>query len=148
MSVPCGWTRRCPLVLFCTTSGAREESPRPAEKHPGSGSRPAGRDAPGHGLLSYAVGSRTGGGVVLREEQIDIRRRRAIEGKCTIKNLGRTRVFSEYQVVTPVTGGRYQVSIRGFEVGDNACTCPDFRTNTLGTCKHVEAVLAALREET
>src|SRR5262249_30274056 len=26
-------------------------------------------------------------------------------------------------------------------------TCPDFRTNTLGTCKHVEAVLAALSQE-
>jgi SNF2 family DNA or RNA helicase len=85
---------------------------------------------------------------VLREEQIDIRRRRAAEGQFRIQNLGRNRVFSDYQVTNPATGGQYRVSIRGFDVGDNACTCPDFRTNTLGTCKHVEAVLAALREET
>jgi hypothetical protein len=84
---------------------------------------------------------------VLREEQIDIRRRRAAEGQFRIQNLGRNRVFSDYQVTNPATGGQYRVSVRGFEVGDNACTCPDFRTNTLGTCKHVEAVLAALREE-
>jgi SNF2 family DNA or RNA helicase len=84
---------------------------------------------------------------VLREEQIDIRRQRAVEGKFIIKNLGRNRVFSDYQVVNPATGGQYQVSIRGFEVGDNTCTCPDYRTNTLGTCKHVEAVLASLTEE-
>ena len=85
---------------------------------------------------------------MLREEQIDIRRRRGAEGKFRIQNLGRNRVFSDYQVTNPVTGGQYRVGIRGFEVGDNTCTCPDFRTNTLRTCKHVEAVLAALRDET
>jgi superfamily II DNA or RNA helicase len=85
---------------------------------------------------------------VLREEQIDIRRQRAAEGKFRIQNLGRNRVFSDYQIVNPSSGGQYKVSIRGFDVGDNACTCPDFRTNTLGTCKHIEAVLAALRDET
>jgi SNF2 family DNA or RNA helicase len=85
---------------------------------------------------------------VLREEQIDLRRQRAVEGKFCIQNQGRNRVFSDYQVSNPATGGVYQVSIRGFEVGDNSCTCPDFRTNTLGTCKHIEAVLTVLRAET
>jgi superfamily II DNA or RNA helicase len=85
---------------------------------------------------------------VLREEQIDIRRRRGVEGKFRIQNLGRNRVFSDFQVTNPATGGQYRVAVRGFDVGDNSCTCPDFRTNTLGTCKHVEAVLAALSEET
>ena len=84
---------------------------------------------------------------MLREEQIDIRRRRAAEGQFKIQNLGRNRVFSDYQVSNPQSGGQYRVSIRGFEVGDNSCECPDFRTNTLGTCKHIEAVLAALREQ-
>jgi SNF2 family DNA or RNA helicase len=85
---------------------------------------------------------------MLREEQIDIRRRRAAEGQFRIQNLGRNRVFSDYQITNPNTGGQYRVSIRGFDVGDNACDCPDFKTNTLGTCKHIEAVLAALRNET
>jgi superfamily II DNA or RNA helicase len=85
---------------------------------------------------------------MLREEQIDIRRQRAAAEGLRIQNLGRNRVFSDYQVSNPKTGGQYRVSIRGFDVGDNTCTCPDFRTNTLGTCKHVEAVLAALRDET
>ncbi len=84
---------------------------------------------------------------MLREEQIDIRRRRAAEEELCIQNLGRNRVFSDYQVSNPKTGGQYRVSIRGFDVGDNTCECPDFRTNTLGTCKHIEAVLAALREQ-
>jgi SNF2 family DNA or RNA helicase len=85
---------------------------------------------------------------MLREEQIDIRRKRAAVEGFTIKNLGRNRVFSDYHVSNPKSGGQYRVSIRGFEIGDNTCECPDFRTNTLGTCKHIEAVLAALREET
>jgi SNF2 family DNA or RNA helicase len=85
---------------------------------------------------------------MLRELQIDIRRQRAAAEPLRIQNLGRNRVFSDYQVSNPKTGGQYRVSIRGFDVGDNTCTCPDFRTNTLQTCKHVEAVLAALRDET
>src|SRR5262249_2627886 len=85
---------------------------------------------------------------MLREEQIDLRRQRAVEGKFRLQNLGRNRVFSDYQVTTPASGGQYRVSIRGFEVGDNSCTCPDFRKNTLGTCKHIEAVLAVLQSET
>lgn len=85
---------------------------------------------------------------MLREEQIDIRRQRAVQSQFRILNLGRNRVFSDYQVSNPTTGGQYKVGIRGFDVGDNSCTCPDFKTNTLGTCKHIEAVLATLLNET
>src|SRR4051812_49797489 len=84
---------------------------------------------------------------MLRESQIDVRRKRAAEEGLTIQNLGRNRVFSDYLVSNPKSGGKYRVSIRGFDIGDNSCECPDFRTNTLGTCKHVEAVLATLRDQ-
>jgi superfamily II DNA or RNA helicase len=84
---------------------------------------------------------------MLREEQIDLRRQRAVAEQLRIQNLGRNRVFSDYQVSNPKTGGQYRVSIRGFDVGDNSCDCPDFKTNTLGTCKHIEAVLASLKDE-
>ena len=84
---------------------------------------------------------------MLREEQIDVRRRRAAAEPFQIRNLGRNRVFSDYQVSNPKSGGQYRVSIRGFDVGDNACECPDFKTNTLGTCKHIEAVLATFKDD-
>jgi SNF2 family DNA or RNA helicase len=84
---------------------------------------------------------------MLREEQIDIRRQRAKAGKFTIENLGKNRVFSDYRVTNPDSGGQYTVTVRGFDVGDNACTCPDFKSNTLGTCKHVEAVIDHLQSE-
>src|SRR5262249_21331960 len=38
-------------------------------------------------------------------------------------------------------------TVRGFDTGDNACTCPDFKSNTLGTCKHIEAVLERLQAD-
>ncbi|HJZ54127.1 MAG TPA: SNF2-related protein, partial [Gemmataceae bacterium] len=84
---------------------------------------------------------------MLREEQIDIRRQRAKAGKFQIENLGKNRVFSDYRVTNPESGGQYEVHVRGFEVGDNTCTCPDFKANTLGTCKHIEAVLDILQAE-
>lgn len=84
---------------------------------------------------------------MLREEQIDIRRKRAAEEGLCVQNLGRNRIFSDYLVSNPKSGGQYKVSVRGFELGENTCECPDFKTNTLGTCKHIEAVLAALMED-
>ena len=49
--------------------------------------------------------------------------------------------------VTP-TGGiprEYRVQIRSVEEPLNRCSCPDFASNELGTCKHIEAVLHRLR---
>src|SRR5688500_18723605 len=84
---------------------------------------------------------------MLREEQIDLRRQRARAGKFHIANLGKHRVFSDYRVATPQSGGEYTVTVRCLHVGDSACTCPDFKANTLTTCKHIEGVLEHLREE-
>src|SRR3954453_339930 len=82
---------------------------------------------------------------MLREEQVDIRRKRADAEGLKIQNLGRNRVFSDYQVTNPASGGRYRVAIRGFHIGDTSCECPDFCKNPLGTCKHMEAVLKAFK---
>jgi SNF2 family DNA or RNA helicase len=84
---------------------------------------------------------------LLREEQIDLRRQRARTGRFQIDKLGPKRVFSDFRVTNPATGGNYTVAVRGFDVGDNTCTCPDFKANTLGTCKHIEAVLASLEDD-
>src|SRR5262249_19249811 len=91
--------------------------------------------------------STSGRDAMLREEQIDIRRKRAAAEGLKVQNLGRNRVFSDYQVTNPRSGGQYRVSIRGFDVGDNACDCPDFRANTPGPGKHIEAVLDALKNQ-
>ncbi len=35
---------------------------------------------------------------------------------------------------------KYRVTLRSLHQRTNFCTCPDFATNQLGTCKHIEAV--------
>ncbi|NEX21984.1 DEAD/DEAH box helicase [Thiorhodococcus mannitoliphagus] len=40
----------------------------------------------------------------------------------------------------------YRVHIRSLVRRANYCTCPDFATNELGTCKHIEAVLHRMRK--
>ena len=56
-----------------------------------------------------------------------------------------SRVFSEFHVTNPGNRSVYRVAIRGAGLGDNYCSCPDFATNSLGTCKHVEFVLRKLQ---
>jgi len=41
----------------------------------------------------------------------------------------------------------YRVELRSLTERANYCECPDFATNTLGTCKHIEAVLHRVRKE-
>jgi hypothetical protein len=80
----------------------------------------------------------------LNQWQVALRRQYAKEQKFHVENIGREPVFSEFLVANPETEGRYRVAIRGPGLGDNYCSCPDFAVNTLGTCKHVEFVLARL----
>ena len=76
--------------------------------------------------------------------QTALRRQFGREQRFEIENLGSEPVFSDFRVHNPATGGRYRVSIRGGEPGRNRCTCLDFATNDLGTCKHIEFTLARL----
>ena len=78
------------------------------------------------------------------EWQRALRRQFGREQKFEWRNLGAEALFSEFQVRNPDSGGTYLVRIRGLASGDNQCDCLDFRTNELGTCKHVEFVLARL----
>jgi superfamily II DNA or RNA helicase len=50
-------------------------------------------------------------------------------------------VWGDYNVFNPASGKSYRVSLRGWERGESFCECPDFRKNTLGTCKHIMCVL-------
>ncbi len=65
--------------------------------------------------------------------------------KMTVKAIDATRPWSDYLVTNHLSGKTYRVALRGFEPGDSYCSCPDFRTNTLGTCKHIMHVAAKIR---
>ncbi len=80
----------------------------------------------------------------LEEWQRELRKQYGRDQKYLLSNLGEEPVFSEFAVTNPQTRRTYCVRIRGLQTGDNHCTCPDFATNTLGTCKHIEFTLAKL----
>ncbi len=65
------------------------------------------------------------------------RAKRAAEEPMLVKPADAQSPWSDYSVTSRLSGKTYRVALRGFERGESYCTCPDFRTNTLGTCKHV-----------
>jgi hypothetical protein len=58
-----------------------------------------------------------------------------------ILKLDDKKVFGDYQVYNPEKDTHYKVALRSLDGEWNFCTCLDFKTNQLGTCKHLEAVL-------
>ncbi len=81
---------------------------------------------------------------MLIEEQIAARQLRARKEAFKIEAQGRT-LFGDYQVFSPTSKRTYRVAFRGVGLFDNYCACPDYAVNTLGTCKHIEAVLLHAR---
>lgn len=79
------------------------------------------------------------------QEEVDRRRLRAVRERMRIRNLTPEHsVFSNFSVAS-ASGLTYSVELRELKPLVASCTCPDFRVNGLGTCKHVEAVLRGLR---
>ena len=83
----------------------------------------------------------------LEEWQRELRRQFGREQKFKLSNIGEHSVFSEFLVTNPTSRSTYRVAIRGLQPGDNYCSCPDFSTNELGTCKHVEFTLGKLQKK-
>jgi SNF2 family DNA or RNA helicase len=79
--------------------------------------------------------------LTVEEWQAALRKQFAAQQKFRVKNIGDQPFYSDYEVHNPETGQTYKVSIRDNISSFNYCSCPDFRVNTLGTCKHVEYVL-------
>jgi hypothetical protein len=50
--------------------------------------------------------------------------------------------WTDYQVTSAISGKTYRVALRSDVRGESYCSCPDFKTNTLGTCKHIMKVSA------
>ncbi|HVX59478.1 MAG TPA: DEAD/DEAH box helicase [Pirellulales bacterium] len=77
----------------------------------------------------------------LVERALAERAERAKTEKMTIQAADASRPWTDYVVTNRLSGKSYRVALRGVERGDSYCSCPDFRTNTLGTCKHILHVL-------
>ena len=77
----------------------------------------------------------------LEDWQIALRRQFVQVKSFGIENMRDHPVFSDFTVTNPENKNSYKVSIRDNEHSMNFCSCFDFKTNQLGTCKHIEAVI-------
>ena len=75
------------------------------------------------------------------EWQAELRKQFALKQQFRVKNLGTHPVYSDFEVFNPESEKTYKVSIRDNTSSFHFCSCPDFKINTLGTCKHIEYVL-------
>ncbi|MDR0611778.1 MAG: DEAD/DEAH box helicase, partial [Planctomycetaceae bacterium] len=73
----------------------------------------------------------------LRQRALHEREERARNEKFQIKTDNKETPWTDYLVVSETSGKTYRVALRGTEHGDSYCSCPDFKTNRLGTCKHI-----------
>jgi hypothetical protein len=74
------------------------------------------------------------------------RSERARSEKMDVRATDDATIWTDYLVTSRNTGKTYRVALRGWNQGESYCSCPDFRKNTLGTCKHILHVAAEVRE--
>ena len=64
-----------------------------------------------------------------------------------VKALDPATPWTDYTVTSKASGKTYRVALRGWEPGRMYCSCPDFRKNTLGLCKHTLHVCRKVQAE-
>ncbi len=103
-----------------------------------------GKKKPGDDRVSYY---KKPGNLETARWQIQLRKQFAETQNFILKNVGDEPVYSDFLVSNPEYSSTYKVAIRSREIGQNFCSCPDFKTNTLGTCKHIEWTLLHLEKQ-
>ena len=79
-------------------------------------------------------------GMNLEDWQVALRRQVAREERLLVATIDDKLQPGEYMVTNPKTEQQYKVVYRGANSQWNYCSCFDFRTSQLGTCKHIEAL--------
>lgn len=85
--------------------------------------------------------------LTLEQWQIALRRQAAQKERFTIRELNDKAFPGYYEVYNTVSHNEYRVVYRGKESPWNYCSCMDFKTSQLGTCKHLEAVKLWIRQK-
>ncbi|MBF0492197.1 MAG: DEAD/DEAH box helicase family protein [Deltaproteobacteria bacterium] len=80
----------------------------------------------------------------VEEWQIALRRQFGREQKFILKKDLQRPDDLDFLVTNPESKNTYRVALRSTVPGKNYCSCPDFSSNTLLTCKHIEFSLAKL----
>ncbi len=85
-------------------------------------------------------------GLSLDKWQTALRKQYAEKQVFEVENIEGREVFSDYLVHNSESKNSYKVAIRGAEPEWNFCSCMDFKTNMLRTCKHIEFVLLQINK--
>ncbi|QDU60114.1 RNA polymerase-associated protein RapA [Planctomycetes bacterium Pan216] len=81
----------------------------------------------------------------LVEQALADRVERSKKEKFTLRSNDPSEPWTDYTITSAASGKSYRLALRGEEAGESYCSCPDFRTNTLGTCKHLLYALRRVR---
>ena len=73
------------------------------------------------------------------------RKERGRTDKMRLASLDPQEIWADYTITNAASGKTYRVALRGWRPGESYCSCPDFRKNTLGTCKHILHALEKVR---
>ena len=65
------------------------------------------------------------------------RKERAKTEKFKLTSNQPKKAWGDYTLTSKASGKSYHLSVFGTKRGESYCSCPDFRKNTLGTCKHL-----------
>ncbi len=76
---------------------------------------------------------------------VEEREVRASTEKMILKSIRPKELWTNYTLTSAMSGKTYSLALRGWERGESFCSCPDFRKNTLGTCKHILYALRKLK---
>ena len=83
----------------------------------------------------------------LIEHELAAREKRAEIEKMRVRSADIRTPWTDYQVSSKASGKTYRVALRSMNRGDSYCSCPDFRKNTLGTCKHIIQVQRKIQKK-
>lgn len=81
----------------------------------------------------------------LVRQAIAERDERSRKEKFKLQSSDPTKPWADYTITSAASGKCYRVALRGLDLGISYCSCPDFRTNTLGTCKHIMYALRRVK---
>ncbi|MBN2526698.1 MAG: DEAD/DEAH box helicase [Deltaproteobacteria bacterium] len=74
----------------------------------------------------------------LVEKALADREKRAKEESLRVTSMDTSQVWTDYVVTNKSSGKAWRVALRDLTRGGASyCSCPDFKKNTLGTCKHL-----------
>ncbi len=76
------------------------------------------------------------------EERLD----RARTERMHLTSMSKNELWTDYTVINHASGKSYRVALRGWKEGESYCSCPDFKKNTLGTCKHILYVIEEVKK--